>query len=216
MGNVFLNSVGGDVGEALKFANLFDKSFSRTWVMEKCYSSCFIMWAGGVERTVMVTAEIGVHRITTRDIGFDIQKTKGLISPIAADIGNYLRQLGIPSALIDQMNETPASSIFTMDALSIKAKGWYLTLGYQPIYLDTIEKACGKSPDPYPGEYIRDRPRDPQTMSLITEWVKCMRRIQLKNKILFAIKEFDYLEAGKPTILMTPNRRKEAKALLTN
>lgn len=213
MQDVLLNSPGGDIIEALKFANLFHKSFARTGVVQRCYGACFIAWAGGVERNLAGVAELGIYRPPTKEIRQAIQKADGLISPAAADLGKYLGQLGIPRPLIDKINEANPTGMLTLDAIDVKSEGWYSALTYQPAYLDTAERACGKSPDPYPGEDARDKPRDPQTAAKISKWLACMNKLRLENRVLFAKKDLEALDAGKPSLLMTANRRSEAQAL---
>ncbi|MDO8370315.1 MAG: hypothetical protein Q7T39_00150 [Polaromonas sp.] len=205
---VWLSSPGGDVTEALKFANLFDKAFIPTWVgpMDTCASSCFIMWAGGVERTVMSTGWLGVHRITLRDSESDIQKAKGMISPLASDVSKYLAELGIPRALIDKMNETPASGIYRFDSLDINSNGWYLALNYQPIYLDLAEKTCGRFPDPYPGQTVREKPRDAETTTKIKDWTDCLQRVRVSNRGRFFREEERAAEQGRQTLLYTKEK----------
>lgn len=205
---VWLSSPGGDVTEALKFANLFDKAFIPTWVgaMDTCASSCFIMWAGGVERTLMPTGWIGVHRITLRDIEGDIQKAKGLISPLASNVSKYLSELGMPRALIDKMNETPASGIYRFDSIDVNSNGWYWALNYQPVYLDLVEKTCGQFPDPYPGLTVREKPRDPETTSKVKEWVGCLQRVRVSNRLRFFREEERAAEQGRQTLLYTKEK----------
>ena len=172
------------------------------------------MWAGGIGRHIGGASQLGVHRISLREVVTDISKAKGLISPQATNISNYLSELGIPRDLIDKMNETPASSIFRIDDDYIRKQGWYFSLAFQPVYLDIIEKACGKFPDPYPGVYVADKPRDSQTMVRIKDWVVCESGIQTENRIKFYLEELQSLEHGKPTLLFTKDKIKTIRTLL--
>lgn len=169
-GGIILSSPGGDVTEGLKFAKLFEHLFVKVTVVTQCYSTCFILFAGGVERSLIGTGELGLHRMSTRSAQLDIQKTKAQISPLSADVSAYLLEQGIPRVLIDKMNETPASSLFRVDHISLSGTPYASALEFSSIYIDAIEKACGHNPDPFPGKSIREAPRDSQSMAAYMEW----------------------------------------------
>lgn len=210
---VYLDSPGGDVIDALKFANLFEQSFVVTKVYPdaKCYSACFLMWAGGVNRILTLRGELGVHRISLREFTADIKKSKNLISPLASDVGKYLVELGIPRALVDRMNETPASSIFKLTDRDILKNGWAVAMETQPVYFDAVEKACGKNPDPSPGDYLGDRLKDEALMGKMRAWGKCQMKIRNGNRLKFFDAELDNAEKGKPTLLITRDKVAQVK-----
>lgn len=203
---VYLDSDGGDVLEALKFANLFDKAFVRTYVVpaRSCNSACFIMWAGGVWREVR-TSSLGVHRISLAKAEFDLGIVKKQISPLSKSVSDYLLYLGIPRALVDKMNETPASSMFMLDEVDIKYNGWYESMAFQPTFLDAIEKVCGRNP--YPKEVIgnfknSDLSKDQQLYAKYQDWIKCgVVKMRHKAHSNFIDDELTSIERGGSSII---------------
>ena len=189
---VWLNSLGGNVTEALKFANLFELSSASVVVgpESKCYSACFIMFAGGVNRTLSPFGELGVHRISLARLETDLNKGKSLVVPVAKDVYTYLLDQGMPRALLDKMMETPATSIFIVDAQMLAKNGWYRTVSDQPTFFDTTEKACGKHPDPYPDKSLIEQPRDEPTKQKIGSWVRCKINLQTSNTRSFLEAEY--------------------------
>lgn len=220
LNGVVLSSPGGDVVEALKFANLFEKSYADVWVIggsemavSGCSSSCFIMYAGGVERHI-TAGELGVHRISLRELQPDIQKAKVLISPLATDISTYLSQQGIPRLIIDKMNETPASDIYKIDHWTLNDMGLGQAMKYNPIFIDLVDKTCGRNPDPFPGKFTNERPAlDNHTTQLLSEWVKCKEKLKNKNRGRFLGEEVAALKIGKPTIIFPKNSVSEVKQI---
>ena len=208
---VLLTSPGGDVVEAMKFANLFDRGFIKVSVAVKCYSSCFIMFAGGVDRSLIGIGTLGVHRISTRELQLDIQRAKAQISPIASDVSAYLLQQGIPRVLVDKMNETPASRLFRIDHESLTDSTIAAAVRYSPIFIDTVDRACGRDPDPFPGKYIREAPRDSQTMAAIGEWVRCSNKVRLRNSYRFLLAELAMLKAGKSSVAFPDGQYERAR-----
>lgn len=211
---VFLESPGGNVAEALMFANLFEKSFTSTYVVGTCNSACFIMWAGGVERTLIGAGSLGVHRISVSNPDADLRRIKNLVSPVARDVSAYLSDLGIPRAVIDKMNETPASSIFKIDHFNLQSSDLYKAMSYQPAYLDVVEQFCGPDPDPYAGMYIREKTRDSGTIDAIKKWADCMSDFRQQNRSRFFDAERRALVSDKPTILFLGNRKADVKRIL--
>ena len=201
---VFLTSDGGNIVEALKFANLFENAFIHVRVSDHCYSSCFIMYAAAVNRGLISMGEIGVHKIELRKFKSDIEDAENLISKQANSVNGYLAHLGIPSEIIGKMNETPSPGMYKMDHWILNGLNLISALDYQPIYLDAVEKECGKNPDPYPGELTIDKPRDPQTMVAIRVWASCENESRLKNFSKFMAGEYALLSKNEPSILFPP------------
>lgn len=209
---VWLKSPGGDVSEAMKFATLFDKSSAEVGIgpQSKCYSACFIMYAGGVTRTLIPSGELGVHRISLSKIESDIGRVKSVVSPASTNIYNYLIEQGIPRAIIDKMMETPATAMFRIDHITAIRTGWYSILSKQPIFFDATEKACGKLPDPYPDESLEARPRDEVTKQKIKAWVTCAANFRYKNTYSFIVKEHQKIKENKSSIFFPKGRVEQA------
>ena len=145
---VYLNSPGGDVGEALLFAEHFDKGFFSTFVVEKsvCYSACTIMFAGGAERNFDSTSRLGFHRLSLKRNELDIQKARAETTTANERVNAFFKKVGFPTILVERMNETPPSDIFLVDQRWVQDHGIDRQLSYQPAFLDVAEKQCGRNP----------------------------------------------------------------------
>lgn len=202
LGNIILtDSNGGDVHEALKFASLFEKFFSKTTVMGKCYSACFVVWAGAVHRSIIGVGELGVHRLSLANATSDYSRAKNVLTPASKNINQYLLDQGIPQTLLNIMNETPASSIFIINYYFAKDRGWLKKILYQPIFMDMLEKKCGVYPDPYMGEYIADRPRSEEVVEKMRTWLDCEYRVVKQNRDEFWNEQIKLDKQGKMTVL---------------
>lgn len=144
---IYLNSPGGDVREALRFAALFEATLAKTGIRkgDSCASACFLIWSTGVQR--VNSGRIGVHRISLVAPSVDIRATSAAIAPTAVDIEALLVRSGIPRRVIDKMNETAPSSVFWIDNAWIYQEGIEEALENKASYIDVVEKRCGVSPE---------------------------------------------------------------------
>ena len=168
------------------------------------------MFAGGVDRTVMPVAELGVHRISLANLETDIRRAKDLINPLAINVYEYLLQQGIPRAILDKMNETPASDIYIIDSSSIRKNDWYRSINSNPIFYDTVVKACGKFPDKYLEKSFAEQPRNSEEIKSMQSWFSCQINIQLSNTHDFIYAELAKIKTGQSSILFPKGRLKEA------
>ena len=145
---VTLNSPGGDVAEALKFAESFTSEFASTYIPSdgKCFSACTLMWAGGVDRTILGHGQLGFHRLSFTNREIDVKKSKAILEPANTRIAEFLKTVGLPSVLIDKMNETAPTDLFIVDPDWLVEHGLDLAIRYQPVFLDVAEKQCGVDP----------------------------------------------------------------------
>ena len=127
---IWLDSQGGNVIEALKFANLFEKSNASVVVgsESRCYSACFILFAGGSDRVLYPFAELGVHRIaasgSSNDPVINAATRTGLLQAVSSQVYGYLLTQGMPQAVLDEMEGTPVTGMFIIDRLMLQRKGW--------------------------------------------------------------------------------------------
>ncbi len=123
---IWLDSQGGNVIEAMKFANLFEKSSASVVVgsESRCYSACFLLFAGGVDRVLYPFAELGVHRLSANGPGLSEAARSGLLQNIGNQVYGYLLTQGMPQPVLDEMRDTPASSLFIIDRLMLQRRGW--------------------------------------------------------------------------------------------
>jgi hypothetical protein len=198
---VWLDSVGGNLAEAMKFANLFEKSSASVVVGPdgKCYSACFMMFASGVDRWLYAFGELGVHQVKvnfpTGLQGLHQAAKNNLTQAVTNNASAYLTAQGIPATLVTQMQETPPHQMFIINTLMIKREGWQRIMALQPKFLEAVEQACGKQPD------LATAP-----------WTTCKIDFQTKRAKAFVTGELAQLTAGQASLLFAQNTLKEAQA----
>lgn len=199
---VWLDSVGGNLAEAMKFANLFEKSSASVVVGPdgKCYSACFMMFASGVDRWLYPFGELGVHQVSVSlpaGVGaLDASLKDNLVRAMTNEASAYLMRQGIPPSLISKMQETPASQMFIVNTVMVKREGWQRIMTLQPQFLDAVEQACGKQPKDLPAP----------------EWTACKIDFQTRRAKLFVASELSQLSSGQASLLFAPDTFKQAQA----
>ena len=206
--SVWLDSVGGNLAEAMKFANLFQKSSASVVVGPdgKCYSACFMMFASGVDRWLYAFGELGVHQVKVNFPeglqGLDQAAKNSVTQTVTNNVSAYLTAQGIPEPLVTQMQETPASQMFTINTLMVKREGWQRIMALQPKFLEAVEQTCGKQPD----EQFR-QPASPQSA-----WTACKIDFQTRGTKRFITAELALLEAGQASVLFPQGKTLQAQA----
>ena len=202
---VWLDSTGGNLAEAMKFANLFEKSSASVVVGPdgKCYSACFMMFASGVDRWLYAFGELGVHQVSVSFLanlpvlGKDARN--GILQAVTNNASAYLAVQGIPQTLVTKMQETPASDMFIVNTLMIKREGWQRTMALQPQFLEAVEQACGKQPEP-----------------TTPSWTDCKVEFQTRRTRQFVADELALLEAGQASALFARGTLKNAQQSAAN
>lgn len=202
---VWLDSMGGDLNEAMKFASLFEKSSASVVVGPdgKCYSACFMMFAGAADRWLYAFGELGVHQITVNSPQADRAQRKEIALKVSNDLRRYLALQGIPPTLIDQMMDTPSFDMTIIDTLMLKRMGWLRGLASRPSFLEAVEKACGPQPDV---ETV-----NPSNTSKPGAWTACKIDYQIKSTKSFIAAELALIEAGQASVLFAPGKLVEAR-----
>jgi hypothetical protein len=199
---VWLDSIGGNLAEAMKFAHLFEKSSASVVVGPdgKCYSACFMMFASGVDRWLYAFGELGVHQVSVSlPAGLstmDASLKDNLVRAMTNDASVYLAKQGIPPTLITKMQETPASQMFIINTLMVKREGWQRIMALQPLFLEAVEQACGQQPAVMPA----------------AAWTACRIDFQTKRSQRFVAQELSLLSSGQATLLFAPGTFREAQA----
>jgi hypothetical protein len=183
---VYLESSGGDVREALRFAWFIENSLANTIIEAKssCASSCFIIFSSGARRILKGglgsnSGRIGVHRISLVSNDLDIKRNDSLVKPASDNVESYLKRVGIPRKLIDKMNETSPSSIFWADFDWLYKEDLLQSLQFRPSFLDVSEKKCGLDPL----EKARSTkifPTDLREQRL--KWISCVEDVRFVNQ----------------------------------
>ena len=198
---VWLDSTGGNLTEAMKFASLFEKSSASVVVGPngKCYSACFMMFASGVDRWLYPFGELGVHQVSVQFpaslIGLDKAARNGMVQAVTNNAAAYLTVQGMPASLVTKMQETPAREMFIVNTLMVKREGWQRIMALQPKFLEAVEQACGKQPDP-----------------ANAPWTACKIDFQTRRAKAFVAGELAALSSGQSSMLFAQDKLKEAQA----
>ena len=133
---VFLNSPGGSVDEALEIGKLIRKYQLATNVAQgdECLSSCFLLFMSGVSRSMsenfyrnielreeyQVSTEnvpVGIHRMFYESKDFSelsADEASVMYREKNSEIESYLKNVGTPDYFIDKMNNTPSDKMFIL------------------------------------------------------------------------------------------------------
>ena len=206
--HVWLNSPGGDVVEAMRFAELFDKSSAAVNVgpYSKCYSACVFMFAGAASRTVFPMGELGVHRLVLKSEEVAYAREKAVVVQASEDVYTFLIRQGMPQDIVVKMRETPASEMFVFDFFDLRRRR---SLD-NPVYVDIVEKRCGKIPPEgrlSPAEGALDDKR----LAPLRTWVSCRFAVREANMQDFFRIELERLLQNGKSIVFTGGSGNSAK-----
>lgn len=159
--HLYLDSLGGDVEEALRIASLA-KALHLTTVVASggtCASACFFIFLAGDSRTALGAIDgrmkkssfgyIGLHRPHLKS---DPAKKSGSKDAetrqheVMKKTGTYLRDEDVPQRLIDLMMSRPSNDIYWMTQDDIDQLG-----SFSPGYEELLISRCG-----YNGNMIQD------------------------------------------------------------
>ncbi len=207
---VWLSSPGGDVVEAMRFADLFDRSSATAYVApySKCYSACVLIFAGAARRVLFPSSELGVHRLVLNSDDAAYAREKAVVIQASEDTYAYLVRQGMPQDVVTKMRETPASEIFVFDFFNTRR---YRSLD-NPVFVDIIEKRCGKMPlegNLSPAETLLDS----EKLAFLRKWVECRGQIQDSNtKDFFRIELVEFINSGKSGVFPAGSSTKAKRA----
>lgn len=134
IGYVYLNSTGGDVYEAMRLGRIFREHKIQAIVAKDghCYSACVLVLAGAVAR--LSPGEVGVHSFYSEGMklsGFDYKNEDEKYEKVRSDVRGYLDEMRITSVVLDEMVNTPPS---TLHVLSMDEKERYGLFGWDPVF----------------------------------------------------------------------------------
>ncbi|OUM00099.1 hypothetical protein A8M77_23240 [Variovorax sp. JS1663] len=161
---LFLDSPGGSVQAALELAGVVRRALLQTSTMRltnskvesskvenlTCVSSCFLVWAAGVERSTMNVEAggrhfgIGLHRPYFSAATYSNESPDRIAAmqrQAMQSVSEYLRGEQVPQALIDKMIDHASSQVFwpTMD------EGFALS-GRRPWFDEMMIARCNYDP----------------------------------------------------------------------
>jgi hypothetical protein len=198
---VWLDSRGGDLPEAMRFASLLEKSSASVVVGPdgKCYSACFMLFAAGSDRWLYAFGELGVHQIAVSSPQIDAVQRQAITLSVSNDLRAFLTRQGIPGTLIDRMMDTPPTSLYKIDTLLLKRYDWLRGLASRPEFLMGVETACGPQPQAEPSS-----PNRPDA------WASCKINYQIKSTKRFVKSELTLIGAGQPSLLFAAGKLTQA------
>lgn len=169
LNGVALDSHGGDVNAALGIARVLQLSHATIVVKKNhvCYSSCFLIFAGGSYRLVASNAMLGVHRMTFAKPP-SMAETEKMLNEVGVSVESYLRSAGIPERVIEKARETPPSEMFRITPRWLLEND--IRLDYRPAFIDVVSKECGSEP--------LNSGRDAGQ----TGWLDCMEKVRWKEQ----------------------------------
>jgi uncharacterized protein len=114
-----VDSLGGNVSEALKIADFINKSGLTVAVPSggECASACFLLFAAAPHRFAGANAQIGVHR--ANEEGQDDWNSMATTTYV----GQVLSQYGVPPAIIGRMVQTAPSSMEWLTPTDLASMG---------------------------------------------------------------------------------------------
>jgi hypothetical protein len=183
---VYLDSTGGDVAEAIKIANLLDKSYAATHVASgaRCYSACFILWMSGVARHVSSGATLGVHRIHVKHGEDSVDPQSAYFTRIARSVENYMSGLGTPRAILDKMNATAPADLFVISPRWLAEQKLLAAMSYRMGFIDAAQASCGPEPlaVAMKSRAVLTDEDERQWIGQLKRWINCADELRASNQ----------------------------------
>jgi len=136
-----INSIGGNLDEAMKIGEIVRASQIPVWSGEECYSACVFIYAAGVERDAR--GKIGLHRPYFDKAYFaDLTslEAKEKYENLKQKSVSYLNEMEVSRSLIDRIFKTGSTEV---DIISRKDAN-RLFGNMLPFYEEWLTAKCGK------------------------------------------------------------------------
>jgi hypothetical protein len=110
---VFLDSAGGEVDAAMWLGRRLREAHAFVVVdrRSECSSACILLLSAGVQRLVVPTARIGLHRPyfdPTYYGALSPSKARLQYQTLEASVKSYLSEMGMPDSLFERMRAIPS------------------------------------------------------------------------------------------------------------
>lgn len=155
---IHLNSKGGDLNAALEIGKLIRAHDLTTVVLDECFSSCVIAFAGGVWRGAVVEAfgmplaKIGIHRPFSTGHAQSVAERRKEFNILAQLVKTFLRDGGVSERLWEDMVKIPPEN---MRLLSQEEVTDYGLVGKDPAYADYVDSQEAKRYGISKTEYLK-------------------------------------------------------------
>jgi hypothetical protein len=134
VGKIYLHSNGGNLLEAMKIGRVIRNNLMSVQVTHDsvCYSACVIAHLGGVVR--IPVGPIGIHSFYSSEfVGAEnFASSSKKYNDISELVTAYLREMRVPTALLDEMMKVSHKSLKILDFEEMKRFG---VIGQDPVYL---------------------------------------------------------------------------------
>ena len=120
VGNVRLNSPGGNLLEGVKLAEAvrFGKMATNVGKSATCASACFLVFAAGETKFASYTAQIGVHGASDEFGAETVQSGAATVS-----MARVAKELGVPAGIIGRMVVTPPDQMVWLSPQDLQTMG---------------------------------------------------------------------------------------------
>jgi len=155
---IHLNSKGGDLNAALEIGKLIREHELTTVVLEECFSSCVIAFAGGVWRGAVIEAlgvplaKIGIHRPFSTGTATSVAERRKEFNNLAGRVKTFLREGGVSEKLWEDMVKTPPENV---RLLTQEEAIDYGLVGKDPAYADYVDSQEAKRYGISKTEYLK-------------------------------------------------------------
>lgn len=164
--SINLNSQGGSVLEAMMIGDSVHKFLMPTEINgyfsedESCQSSCFLIWASGVERTAdtrtrhpelskvigeLQINDLGIHRVyfdPSEYSQYSSFKAMNTYSNAKEVVSDFLDSMNIDKAIIEKVWKIPSNEIYFLTGKEKKS-----LVGTSPFYEELLISRCGSYDD---------------------------------------------------------------------
>lgn len=153
-----MTSDGGDVGAALSIGRLIRENRASTFVQRRCYSSCVLVLAGGVERGAIIemfgqpVAKVGIHRPYTTGEPTSYEEHRKKFSELERQVKQFLQEGSVSERLWDDMVKIPPENIKFLTHADLASYG---LIGTDPAYADFEDSKAAARYGISKQEYLR-------------------------------------------------------------
>jgi len=136
---LFLDSIGGDLYEAMKLGRYIREKRLPTQVAQdaRCFSACVFAFIGGVVR--IPSGLMGIHSFYSPELlgSGSYEIADAAYNATSGHVSDYLREMRVPQLLLDRMITIQHFELEILESEDLKALG---IAGHDPVYLQTLSR----------------------------------------------------------------------------
>lgn len=142
--NIFLNSKGGDVIEAMKIGRFARKALLVTGVIGNenfnCYSACMLIYLACAGKKPNLNGSYGIHRPRfdkSYFSGLSAAEAESKYKDMEMSVRKYLEEMNVPHSFIDRIFSIPSDRLEVLDVEQL-----FAISGNAPAYHEWIRAKC--------------------------------------------------------------------------